>query len=293
MRLFEGVAEIEEDFYVRYFLALGGSLGGFNLEKKLKEADGVGLAVPKQQRDQRTSLSPSFPSLPSLPRETSSKPSKTTKTAKMTAVATPFKMPKGLSWEEECRLLKQLWDSHPASAEYEAMDRALRIGEGSWGNMVSYTVEVSVAAAPRAADSDKYYYESDEEDEDDDSDSGSEADDVDDGNTNPSLRIGNLSTASDRKVLLATLNAEFGKFGPLRDVNLPIDRATGNCRGFAFIEFREPRDASRALRALFGKLKVGGRDIRIEYAASQRKSTAEMAAAYGAMKSAPGGAGRR
>jgi hypothetical protein len=211
----------------------------------------------------------------------------------MTAVATPFKMPAGLSWEEECRLLKQLWDSHPASAEYEAMDSALRTGEGLWSNMVTYTLEVSVAAKP-VNWSDKYCYESDSEDEDGDSDAGSETESVDDGNTNPSLRIGNLSTASDRKKLLATLQAEFGKFGPLRDINLPIDRATGNIRGFAFIEFREPRDASRALRALFGKLKVGGRDIRMEYAASQRKSTAEMAAAYGAMTKAPAaGAGRR
>jgi hypothetical protein len=205
----------------------------------------------------------------------------------MTAVATPFKMPAGLSWEEECRLLKQLWDSHPTSAEYEAMDRTLRTGEGLWSNMVTYTVEVSVADA--APDSDKYYYDSEDED-DADSDAGSETDSVDDGNTNPSLRIGNLSTASDRKKLLATLQAEFGKFGPVRDINLPIDRATGNIRGFAFIEFREPRDASRALRALFGKLKVGGRDIRMEYAASQRKSTVEMAAAYGP---AAAGAGRR
>lgn len=215
----------------------------------------------------------------------------------MTAVATPFKMPAGLSWEEECRLLKQLWDSHPASAEYEAMDRSLRTGEGLWSNMVTYKLEVSVAANPISW-SDKYCYESDSEDEDDDSDSdsdaGSETDSVDDGNTNPSLRIGNLSTASDRKKLLATLQAEFGKFGPLRDINLPIDRATGNIRGFAFIEFREPRDASRAVRNLFGKLKVGGRDIRVEYAASQRKSTEEMAAAYGPMTKAPAaGAGRR
>lgn len=221
----------------------------------------------------------------------------------MTAVATPFKMPAGLSWEEECRLLKQLWDSHPASAEYEAMDSALRTGEGLWGSMVSYKIEVSVTAPSAPAHSEcscnaclagnKYYYESDEEDEDSDSDAGSEAESVDDGNTNPSLRIGNLSTASDRKKLLATLQDEFGRFGPVRDINLPIDRATGNIRGFAFIEYREPRDASRAVRNLFGKLKVGGRDIRVEYAASQRKSTAEMAAAYGPMKPAAGGAGRR
>ena len=202
----------------------------------------------------------------------------------MTAVTTPFKMPAGLSWEEECRLLKQLWDSHPTSVEYEALNHALRNG-GAWSGMVKYTVQVSV---PVLDESEKYYFYDSDEDEDSDSDAGSETDSVDDGNTNPSLRIGNLSTASDRKVLLATLQAEFGKFGPLRDVNLPIDRATGNCRGFAFIEFCEPRDASRALRSLFGKLKVGGRDIRMEYAASQRKTTAEMAAAYGAM-----GAGRR
>ena len=119
----------------------------------------------------------------------------------------------------------------------------------------------------------------------DDEEDESEEEIEDDGNVNPSLRIGNLSTASDRAKLLATLRTTFGAAGggadTVKDVNLPMDRTTGNIRGFAFIEFHEPRSASRALRSLFGKLKLGGRDIRVEYAASKRKSTDEMAATYG------------
>ena len=101
-------------------------------------------------------------------------------------------------------------------------------------------------------------------------------------NTNPSLRIGNLCTASNRKKLMATINEVFGKHGEIRDVNLPMDKATGNPRGFAFIEFRDPRDAMRAFKAENGTLKVGGRDIRVEMARSARKTTEEMAAQYGA-----------
>lgn len=103
-------------------------------------------------------------------------------------------------------------------------------------------------------------------------------------NTNPSLRIGNLCTASDRKKLMAAINAAFGKYGTVRDVNLPMDRTTGNPRGFAFIEFRDPRDAMRAFKAERGQLKIGGRDIRIEMARSARKTTEEMATLYGAPK---------
>jgi hypothetical protein len=103
-------------------------------------------------------------------------------------------------------------------------------------------------------------------------------------NTNPSLRIGNLCTASDRKKLMAAINAVFGKYGTVRDVNLPMDRTTGNPRGFAFVEFRDPRDAMRAFKAERGQLKIGGRDIRIEMARSARKTTEEMATIYGAPK---------
>jgi hypothetical protein len=103
-------------------------------------------------------------------------------------------------------------------------------------------------------------------------------------NTNPSLRIGNLSTASDRKKLFAAINAVFGKHGAVRDVNLPMDRTTGNPRGFAFIEFRDPRDAMRAFKAENGRLKIGGRDIRIEMTRSARKTTEEMASIYGTPK---------
>jgi RNA recognition motif-containing protein len=96
-------------------------------------------------------------------------------------------------------------------------------------------------------------------------------------NTNPSLRLGNLSTASDVRTLRSTLEREFGAFGPLRDINMPLDRVTRNIRGFAFIEFRSPADAERAITALRGSLRIGERDIRVEYAASQRKSAEEMA----------------
>ena len=163
-----------------------------------------------------------------------------------------------LPWDEECRRLKAMWDASGFAEEYLEMSRSDRL----WGDMVPVhviiTVEapapVAVAPLPRQPLAPLR-------------------------NTNPSLRLGNLSTASDIRTLRSTLEREFGVFGPLRDINLPLDRVTRNIRGFAFIEFRSPADAERALTALRGNLRIGERDIRVEYAVSQRKSAEEMAAA--------------
>lgn len=163
-----------------------------------------------------------------------------------------------LPWDEECRRLKAMWDASGLDEEYREMSRSDRL----WGDMVPVHVTITVethapSPAPVAAVAPRVPLR----------------------NTNPSLRLGNLSTASDIRTLRSTLEREFGVFGPLRDINLPLDRVTRNIRGFAFIEFRSPADAERALTALRGNLRIGERDIRVEYAVSQRKSAEEMAAA--------------
>lgn len=165
------------------------------------------------------------------------------------------------TWDEECRRIKQMWDAHPLTAELEEMERGIRVWGQSWSDMfpIHITLSVTPEPAPTAAPS-------------------ALVTPVQTRNTNPSLRLGNLSTASDIRTLRSTLEQTFGVFGAIRDINLPLDRVTRNIRGFAFIEFRSPADAERALTALRGNLRIGERDIRVEYAVSQRKSAEEMAA---------------
>ena len=183
----------------------------------------------------------------------------------------------GLSREEQIACLARLLNEDEEMVE---LNRRLR-WPCSWQRMIplapfEYEAEITVTIAPLAPVP--------EEAEEDELDPEIEE------NTNPSLRIGNLCTASDRKKLMVAINAVFGKHGEIRDVNLPMDRATGNPRGFAFIEFRDPRDAMRAFKAENGTLKIGGRDIRVEMARSARKTTEEMATLYGAPKEKKKGA---
>jgi RNA recognition motif-containing protein len=174
----------------------------------------------------------------------------------------------GLSREEQITCLARLLNEDEEMVE---LNKRLR-WPSAWQSLVpieacEFEAEITVTIKPLPPVPEEEEIETDPEIE---------------GNTNPTLRIGNLSTASDRKKLMASINAVFGKHGEIRDVNLPMDKATGNPRGFAFIEFRDPRDAMRAFKAENGTLKVGGRDIRVEMARSARKTTEEMAAQYGA-----------
>jgi len=53
--------------------------------------------------------------------------------------------------------------------------------------------------------------------------------------------------------------------GPVRDVVLPVDRATGRPRGFAFVEFESEEDAAKAIETLNDK-ELGGRSIKVDEA---------------------------
>ena len=45
---------------------------------------------------------------------------------------------------------------------------------------------------------------------------------------------------------------DFGKFGEIEDVYMPMDRETGKYRGFGFVTFASPRDAEEASQAMNG-----------------------------------------
>ena len=66
----------------------------------------------------------------------------------------------------------------------------------------------------------------------------------------------------------------FGDIGELRKVTLGKDKNTGRPKGYAFVEFFELSDATKAFETLQGKT-VSGRPLRLDYDAGLgRKHTA-------------------
>jgi len=78
---------------------------------------------------------------------------------------------------------------------------------------------------------------------------------------NTKLYVGNLSfetTEGDLQTML-------GAFGPVSEVNLIMDRATGRSRGFAFVTMATPEAAQAAIAALGGK-DINGRTLTVNEA---------------------------
>jgi len=71
----------------------------------------------------------------------------------------------------------------------------------------------------------------------------------------------------------------FEKYGPVRDVYIPMDFYTRQARGFAYIEFEDERDAEEAMHELH-RYRLNGREIEIEYAQGDRKSSNQMRSKY-------------
>ena len=61
----------------------------------------------------------------------------------------------------------------------------------------------------------------------------------------------------DRCVTQAQIYSLFSQFGPLDKVLLQIDPTTGISRGFAFLSFRDPKDANLAIQTMSGQLLAG------------------------------------
>jgi RNA recognition motif-containing protein len=79
--------------------------------------------------------------------------------------------------------------------------------------------------------------------------------------------VGNLSydTTQDE---LQTL---FSEAGPVKEVFLPVDRATGRPRGFAFVEFETDQAAADAIGRFDGQA-VNGRNCRVSEAAERTRA---------------------
>lgn len=75
------------------------------------------------------------------------------------------------------------------------------------------------------------------------------------------LYIGNLSY----EITEAELRGALAEYEPLLEVFLPVDRETGNPRGFAFVTFRDRETGEAAMAVLDGK-EIGGRRLRVNEA---------------------------
>jgi cold-inducible RNA-binding protein len=70
--------------------------------------------------------------------------------------------------------------------------------------------------------------------------------------------VGNIS----KSMTDAQLNDLFKPFGKLDSASVAKDRATGEARGFGFVEFPNDEEARAAIAALDGK-EVGGRTLKV------------------------------
>ncbi|KAM9737253.1 uncharacterized protein ACNS7B_013007 [Menidia menidia] len=101
---------------------------------------------------------------------------------------------------------------------------------------------------------------------------------------NSSLFVRNISDESRPE----DLRREFGRYGPIVDVYIPLDFYTRRPRGFAYIQFEDVRDAEDALHSLDRKW-VCGRQIEIQFAQGDRKTPNQMKAKE---RSSPGRSSR-
>ncbi|KAG6410988.1 hypothetical protein SASPL_129061 [Salvia splendens] len=71
------------------------------------------------------------------------------------------------------------------------------------------------------------------------------------------------------------LRGPFGEFGPLKDIYLPRDYYTGQPRGFGFVQYVDPDDATEAKYHMDGQSLLG-RELTVVFAEENRKKPSEM-----------------
>ncbi|GAX78054.1 hypothetical protein CEUSTIGMA_g5496.t1 [Chlamydomonas eustigma] len=81
--------------------------------------------------------------------------------------------------------------------------------------------------------------------------------------TNPktTLYVGGL----EETITESTLHAAFIPFGDIKDVNIPLDHASGKHRGFGFVEYEEKDDAAAAIDNMHNA-ELFGRVLKVNYA---------------------------
>ncbi|MGC4088633.1 MAG: RNA-binding protein [Polyangiaceae bacterium] len=81
------------------------------------------------------------------------------------------------------------------------------------------------------------------------------------------LFVGNLSFGTTE----ASIQAAFAAVGEVREVALPVDRMTGQPRGFAFVTMGNSQAAADAISQLNGTT-LDGREIRVDEATERPRS---------------------
>jgi RNA recognition motif-containing protein len=78
---------------------------------------------------------------------------------------------------------------------------------------------------------------------------------------NRKLYVGNLPFSTEE----STLEGLFAEAGPVQSVRVMRDRATGQSRGFAFVEMATDEEAQKAV-AEFNEYELGGRALAVNEA---------------------------
>ncbi|KAF8403959.1 hypothetical protein HHK36_012066 [Tetracentron sinense] len=71
------------------------------------------------------------------------------------------------------------------------------------------------------------------------------------------------------------LRRPFGQFGPLKDIYIPRDYYTGEPRGFGFVQYVDPADATEAKYQMDGQI-LHGRELTVVFAEENRKKPSDM-----------------
>lgn len=88
---------------------------------------------------------------------------------------------------------------------------------------------------------------------------------------NTSLYVKNIPD----EILPEDLRDMFSKYGALSDVYIPLDYYTKRPRGFAYVQFEDPRDAEDAVESCDGK-RIYGYTLEVQFAKGDRKSPGQM-----------------
>ncbi len=88
-----------------------------------------------------------------------------------------------------------------------------------------------------------------------------------------------------RDITRDELRIVFEKYGPIRDIHIPInaDKSSqyyGTIRGFAMIEFLSSKDSASAYNGEYGTLTIRGKDINVDFTKGDRKNPDEMATSF-------------
>lgn len=100
----------------------------------------------------------------------------------------------------------------------------------------------------------------------------------------PAKSYNQEENCTGRSVLVKNLNfktnadiirREFDRFGDIKDIYIPLDYRTQRAKGFGFIEFYHPEDASTAVQDM-DQARIEGNTIHVCIAQNRRKSPTSM-----------------